>query len=98
MQEAPRGAERGARGGQGLVAGAAGTEQRTGTGQRQGELAEEGGGPAGAGRTVFASLWISCSGRRYASFLLPFVRCSTNSPKRRLIRAAEEAAVIITAR
>lgn len=52
VQEASRRAERGARGGQGLVAGAVGTEQRAGTEQRQGELAEESGGPAGAGRTV----------------------------------------------
>lgn len=34
VQEASRGAERGVRGGQGLVAGAVGTEQRAGTGQR----------------------------------------------------------------
>lgn len=52
VQEASRGAERGVRGGQGLVAGAVGTEQRAGTGQRQGELAEESGGPAGAGMSV----------------------------------------------
>lgn len=55
VQEASRGAERGARGGQGLLAGAAGTEQRAGTGQRPGELAEESGGPAGAGMTVLIS-------------------------------------------
>lgn len=51
MQEATRGAEGGPRGGQGLGTGSVGTEQRAGTQQRQGELAEESGGPAGTGTT-----------------------------------------------
>lgn len=51
MQEVTRGAERGARGEQGLITGSVGTKQGAGTEQRQGELAAKGGGPAGTGAT-----------------------------------------------
>lgn len=67
VQEASRGAERGARGGQGLGAGSVGTEQRAGTEQRPGELAEEGGGPAGTG-TVLEPATGRCQGNGSWSF------------------------------
>lgn len=63
MQEATRGAERGARGGQGLSPGSVGAKQGAGTEQCQGELAEESGGPVGTSMTIpSGSVWMCTRG------------------------------------
>lgn len=69
MQEAARGAERGARGGQDCSPSPAGTKQGAGAEQRQGELAEESGGPAGTGGTR----WGTCRYRLSSKSSSPYL-------------------------